>query len=475
MASLKKQLQLIGEHTWRLPKQGKMGVDALVYLTPQLLDHLEDEALQQLARAAELPGVFKHVLGMPDIHTGYGLPIGGVMATDANEGVISAGAVGMDINCGVRLLQSNIKAASLSRQDLQRLMSVITKRIPLGMGGSSREFKLSKDQMQQVMVNGVQALDKMGLVWSGDIDAIEEQGCLPGADPEAVTSKAWSRANQLGTLGSGNHFIEIGVIEEIFDEQLATVMDLEQGQLTIMIHSGSRGLGHQTCVDYSRILNVAVSKYGIQLPDKGLAAVPISSREGRAYYGAMAAAVNYAFANRQVMTHQVRLAVSEVLGDQAEVFSLQSVYDVAHNIAKFEEHFGKQLLVHRKGATRALPPGHTLNPKRYKHTGHPALIPGSMGTSSYVVFGKPDVAQTFNSVNHGAGRLLSRQAAKKQISEEDFQKSMQGTLFNASYRKVVDEAPGAYKDVDEVVETLVDVGVTVKAVRLKPLAVLKGS
>lgn len=473
---MKYVLKQIATNKWLLPRQGRMRVDAVLYLRPALKEgHLEVEALYQLAQAAELPGVYRHVVGMPDIHSGYGLPIGGVMAVDAEAGVVSAGAVGMDINCGVRLLQTEIPASEMNEQLLRRLMQAIERRIPAGVGGSSVMVNFSKKQLRKVMTEGVAYLEEQGVVWPDERQCIEEQGAMPGADPAAVTSKAWERVDQLGTLGGGNHFIELGFVEEVYDLDLADKMGLAAGMVTVMIHSGSRGFGHQICTDYSRIMNAKAASYGIRLPSKGLAAVPVNSSEGQQYLAAMICAVNYAFANRQAMVYGVREAFQEVLAEDASGLGLRTVYDVAHNIAKFETHFGTRLLVHRKGATRALPPHHPLNPAVYSETGHPALVPGSMGTGSYVVFGTAQVAETFTSINHGAGRAMSRRAARESISSSQFHSSMGNVLFNIkNYRKIVDEAPLAYKDIDDVVETLTEIGMVRKAVRLKPLAVIKG-
>lgn len=470
------QLQSAGKNRWRLPRHGAMQVDALVFLNSFLRSQFtEGDAIKQLVDAAALPGAFRHVVGMPDIHVGFGLPIGGVLATDAAEGVVSAGAVGMDINCGVRLLSTRIPARDLDRPVLRSLMQAIEKRVPTGVGKRSSHRDLTRDKVLDIMREGVPYLLKLGLGREEDLEAIEENGCLAGADPEVLSKGTLGRSDQLATIGGGNHFVELGVVEQVYDSSLAAAFGLTAGNLTVMIHTGSRGLGHQVCTEYSRSMAEAAPRYGINLPSRGLAAVPINSREGREYLAAMACAVNYAFSNRQIMTHDIRQAFGDVFGGDPKKLGLDLVYDVAHNIAKFEEHFGRRLLVHRKGATRALKAGHPMNPPRYRATGHPAIIPGSMGTASYVLVGTEETAESFFSVNHGAGRVLSRSAARKSITEDEFKGSVGAVLYNArDYRDIVDEAPLAYKDIDQVVETLAEIGMTRKAVRLRPLAVIKG-
>lgn len=468
-------LEPAGPNRYRLPRQGAMKVDAYVYLNPALYRAFsEPVALQQLADAACLPGVVHRVVGMPDIHQGFGLPIGGVVATDARTGVVSAGAVGYDINCGVRLIRTDLVREELPRERLRRLMEAIERRIPAGVGKKSRHKELTA-RLPEILVGGSARLVEMGYGVPDDVDATEEYGRVAGADPDAVSREAVERADQLATVGGGNHFIEIGYVEQVLDRDLAATFGLFEGQVTVLVHSGSRGFGHQICSDYAASMAQAASRYGIELPSKGLAAAPIDSPLGRRYLGAMHCAINFAFANRQLMTHDIREAFAEVLGKPWESLGMRVVYDVAHNIAKFEEHFGRRLLVHRKGATRALPAGHPVNPRRYLKTGHPVLIPGSMGTASYVAVGLPGIEETFTSANHGAGRVLSRSAARRQISREAFEASLGDVLYNVdNYRAIVDEAPGAYKDIDAVVDTLAEIGLTLKVARLRPLAVIKG-
>ncbi len=467
-----------GENRWKVPRTGDMNVEARVYMNRLLKrDHLEEGALDQLRDAATLPGLLDPIVGMPDLHQGYGLPIGGVMALRAEEedldrSVVSAGAVGYDINCGVRLLSTDLEAADLDADDLHALLARIVSRIPAGVGKSSARHSLGID-FGDVVTRGARALVGAGYGRREDLDGIEESGEMPGADPDAVTRRARERADQLATIGGGNHFIEIGEIASIYDPDVAHSFGLYPGRLSVMIHTGSRGFGHEICGHYSGLMARAASDYGIRLPNKGLACVPIGSREGRNYLAAMVCAVNYAFANRQLMTHEVRRAFEDFFGREP---GLAVVYDVAHNIAKFERHRGARTLVHRKGATRALPPGHPDNPDRYRETGHPAIIPGSMGTSSYVVVGTPDTEETYYSVNHGAGRIMSRGQARKTIDLEEFRRQLGDVVYGGvAPQKVIDEAPGAYKDIDEVVDSLADIGITKKVARLRPLAVIKGS
>lgn len=451
-----------------------MLVEGRVYLSDALREQLgDDDSLQQLRDVACLPGAFRQVIGLPDMHSGFGMPIGGVLATDAESGVVSAGAVGMDINCGVRLLTTDVDAAELSVKTLRQLMLALETRIPTGVGKKSPIGELRGSLAREVLTRGAQAVVAEGYGQASDLELTEENGALPGADPGALTKAALERSGQLSTLGGGNHFLEFCVVQKVMDAAVAQSFALRQGKLAILIHSGSRGLGHQTCTDFSAMMLQAAPRYGLRLPNKGLAAVPIQSSEGQRYLAAMACAVNYAFANRQLMAHAVREVLREVLGLQSR--EVQQVYDVAHNIAKFEEHFGQKVLVHRKGATRALPPLHTKNPPQYMKSGHPALLPGSMATGSYVVVGTNKLSETFFSVNHGAGRSMSRSLARKKISEGELRDSLGATLVNArNLSSILDEAPAAYKDIDAVSAVLADIGLTRLVARLKPLAVIKG-
>jgi len=471
-------LELIKEglNRYRLRRSGKMRVDGLVYANEYLLSLLKkDRSIQQLANAACLPGVVGHVCGMPDMHEGFGLPIGGVMAVKTG-GVISAGAVGMDINCGVRLLRTKILASELKVPHLRKLIDRIEEYVPTGTGKKGKHKQVTGNIFEEVAHTGSRGIMNHGYGYRNDLLRTEEEGCLSGADLAAVSREARRRGSvQLGTLGGGNHFIELQVVDRVYDRAAAEYFGLSPGFLTVMVHTGSRGFGHQICTDYSKNLADAAGKYGIDLPDKGLACAPADTKAGREYYAAMVCAVNFAFANRQLITHDIRCAFGDVFGCSPEVLGMELVYDLAHNIAKWEQHGGKKVLVHRKGATRALPPGHYDNPVIYRRTGHPVLVPGSMGTASYVLTGTEKSAESFYSANHGAGRSLSRTAAFKKISKEQFETSMAGVLYNSrNYKEVLDEAPGAYKDIDQIVETLAAAGMTRKVARLRPLAVIKG-
>jgi len=464
-------LEPLSPQKWRIKKTGSMQAEVIVYASEKLLKPIqEDRSLEQLVAAACLPEAISPVLGMPDIHEGFGLPIGGVMATN---GLVSAGAVGMDINCGVRLLLSQqaydekVFTPSLLRQ----LIEKISQLVPLGLGGQHQKRRLDLP-LEKICREGLSFLLKKGLAQKDDLEKTEENGQMKEAEFSYLSTKAIGRAkNELGTLGSGNHFIEIQKVDRIFDPSTAQAFGLFLNQITVMIHTGSRALGHQTCLDYTQILWREKEKYRLEIPNQGLAALPIITPEGERYFGAMAACVNFAFANRQVITHFVRQVWRETFGNNDP---LALLYDVAHNIAKWESHFGQKVLVHRKGATRALPAGHPQNPPSFAKTGHPALIPGSMGTASYIVVGTAKNKETFHSVNHGAGRTMSRRAAQRNISLSQFEKSMGEIIYNLPFHKVADEAPGAYKDIEEVVEVLVKEGLTEKVARLKPLAVIKG-
>jgi len=471
-----KMLEKVSENCYRIARQGAMKAEVLVYLNRELYaEFSEDASLQQLIDAASLSGVVSPVVGMPDIHSGFGLPIGGVMAMDAEQGLVSAGAVGMDINCGVRLLRTTIRAEELSRDQLTALIRSIGSRVPSGIGTKSKHAALIREHFKELLIKGVPFLVELGFGRKSDLDAIEDGGALGGADLCSLSSKAIERGLQLSTIGGGNHFVELGLVEQIFDPDAAEAYGLSEGMLSILIHTGSRGFGHQICTDFSTEMKKAAAKYKLEIPNAGLAAVPIKSDEGKRYLAAMTCAINFAFCNRQWITDDIRQAFRQVLGGSDEDYDLGLVYDVAHNTAKFEEIGGRRLLIHRKGATRALPPGHLLNPELYMDYGHPVLIPGSMGTASYVIRAEMGVEQFYSSVNHGAGRVLSRTAARKQISVDALKEKLGRVIVSGrSYKAYLDEAPQAYKDIDQVVETLAQIGFSRKVARLRPLAVLKG-
>lgn len=470
------RLQKLSTNKYLIPRSGAMQVDAVLYLNDDLFaDFQDEESLRQLAEAASLPGLYGPVVGMPDIHAGYGLPIGGVMAMDAAEGLISAGAVGMDINCGVRLLRTELEAKKLTENHLRSLMKEIVSRVPTGIGKVSKHQQQLRGHFEDILEKGLVPLRKLGYVRDEDPFFIEESGSFPGASSEKISRKAYRRGNQLSTIGGGNHFIELGVVDRVYDRKNAPLFGLYKGMLSVLVHTGSRGLGHQICVDYSSVMNRAAGKYGLKLPSKGLAAVPISSKEGKDYLAAMAAAVNFAFANRQLITYDIRNAFSTVFRCPDTELGLETVYDLAHNIAKFEKVEEKLLLIHRKGATRALPPGHENNPGAYMDSGHPIVIPGSMATPSYVVTANPGAAHTFHSANHGAGRAMSRRAARSTITPEMLKNQLGPVLFHGNrLTKITDEAPQAYKNIHDVLDTLANIGIINKVARLSPLAVIKG-
>ncbi|MGM0652716.1 MAG: RtcB family protein [Bacillota bacterium] len=470
------KMEPFGRNRYRILHRDKIDADVIVYLKEELSQAvLEDQSLKQLADAAKLNGVISPVIGMPDIHSGFGLPIGGVMAMDAEEGLISAGAVGMDINCGVRLLRTSLFAKELSNNDLHQLIDNISTAIPSGIGQKSRHASMIKKHLETLLHHGAPRLIELGIGRPEDLDCIEDRGFLQGSDIKAVSKKALDRALQLSTIGGGNHFIELGVVDKIFDNHIASVYGLTEGQLSVMIHTGSRGFGHQICTDYSKTMKNAAKKYNIRLPSAGLAAVPIKSKEGESYYAAMACAVNFAFCNRQWITDDLRRAFSYTLGGNDLDYDLGLIYDVAHNTAQFEEINGKKMLIHRKGAIRALPAGHPLNPKIYRKTGHPVLIPGSMGSPSYVVTAEKGIDELYNSINHGAGRVLSRSAAKKNLSVSQLKERMGDIIISGSnYKAYLDEAPQAYKDIEMVIDTLTEIDKSRKIARLRPLAVIKG-
>lgn len=470
------KLELKSKNCYFMTRWGNMNADIVIFLNQQLFeDHFEQQSLQQLIDAASLKGVINPVIGMPDIHSGFGLPIGGVMAMDAENGLVSAGAVGMDINCGVRLLKTNIPASEIDGKTIQKLISAIVKKVPGGVGQKSRHAGLIKQHFTELVEKGVPYLVELGYGRPEDPLTTEDGGCMPGADLRNVSDKAKDRGLQLSTIGGGNHFIEIGVIERILDRTTADFYNLSEGYLTVMIHTGSRGFGHQICTDFSKSMKKDAKKYNLHIPNSGLASVPINSKEGRDYLGAMSCAVNFAYCNRQWITDDLRKAFSEVLGGHDTDYDLGLVYDITHNTARFETIKGKKILVHRKGATRALPAGHPDNPPAYREVGHPVLIPGSMGSASYVVKAESSLENVFNSVNHGAGRVLSRTAAKKTIAVEDLKSKMGKIIISGtSYKAFLDEAPQAYKNIDLVVDTLADINMIRKVVSLFPLAVIKG-
>ena len=460
-----------------------MRTRGLVYASREMIPKIqEDRSLEQVANVATLPGIVGASLAMPDIHWGYGFPIGGVAAFDVEEGVVSPGGVGYDINCGVRLLRTN-----LEREDvtccMDELVNTLFANIPSGLGSRRKDLKLTMPTLKEVLRHGAAWAVKNSFGEASDLEHIEAGGKIEGADPDLVSQFAMDRGkDQLGTLGSGNHFVEVGYVTEIFDESLARALGLHQDQVTIIVHTGSRGLGHQVCDDYIKVMLKATAKYGIDLPDRQLCCAPIKSPEGQQYLAAMASGANFAFANRQMITHWVRQSFEQVFKVGPRDLGMELIYDVAHNIAKIETHQvngkSKKLAVHRKGATRAFPPGHPETPAAYKKTGQPVLIPGDMGRYSFVLVGtQMALEETFGSTCHGAGREMSRAQAAKVARGRNIEGELlrQGIVVKgAGHATIAEEISEAYKDVESVVDVAHGAGISKKVAKLKPLGVIKG-
>ncbi len=463
--------------SYELPATARPGmrVPVRVFADEELWNQMAtDRSLEQLTNVATLPGVSDCVYAMPDMHEGYGFPVGAAAAFSTEDGVISPGGVGYDINCGVRLAAAEISAADVADR-METLVHDLSRTVPSGTGRGGK-LRLTNDDLDRVLGEGVRFLVERGLAQSEDIPFTESEGGLPDADPTQVSERAHQRGrDQLGTIGSGNHFVEVQVVDEVFDEGAADTLGLWAGQLTVLVHTGSRGLGHQVCTDYVRLMDQVMPRYGITLPDRQLACAPFASTEGRAYFGAMCAAANFAWSNRQAILHLIRQVFSRVLGSAG---GLRLVYDVAHNIAKVEEYGGRPLCVHRKGATRAFGATHEDTPAAYRGTGQPVFIPGSMGTASYVLVGADEsLDRSFGSTCHGAGRRMSRGAARRMMHGNDVRKSLgsRGIVVQCSSNKeLAEEAPHAYKDVERVVDVVHAAGLARKVARLKPLGVVKG-
>ena len=480
----RKDLRRVGTHIWEIGKDFQPGMRVPARLVADeviLTQALTDRSLAQLANTATLPGVVASVWAMPDIHEGYGFPIGGVAATRFPGGVISPGGVGYDICCGIRLLASGLQRAEVAPH-LDALASALDAHVPSGVGRKG-SVRLSIRDLDRLLEQGSRWVVSQGYGRREDVAHTEEGGCLSQADAGKVSPRARERGkDQVGTLGGGNHFVEVDEVVEVYDDAAARVFGLFLGQIVVQIHCGSRGLGHQVCTDYVRLLQKAVQKYGIELPDRQLVCAPLDSPEGRDYLAAMACAANYAWANRQVLTHHVRRAFEAVLAGHARDWDLHQVYDVAHNIAKIEHHVvdGKRikLCVHRKGATRAFGPGHQELPEDYRAVGQPVLVPGSMGTASYVLVGTDEaMTLTFGSTCHGAGRTMSRGEAKRKVQGHKLRAELEArgiAVRAASSSGLAEEAPLAYKDVDRVVDVVHEAGLARKVARLVPLAVVKG-
>ncbi len=474
----------INDYEWEIPRsyRADMRVPVRLFATRKLLEQVaDDRSLEQAVNASTLPGLVGQVVVMPDIHQGYGFPIGGVAATEVPHGVISPGAIGYDINCGVRLLASNIELED-ARGELDSLATLLNRYCPSGMGKSGT-VDVSTTELDHILRDGSRWAQRNGFATESDILRTEERGMLEGADPARVSDRAKARGrDQVGSLGSGNHFIEVDVVDEVFDEKSASVFGLHAGCLAVQIHCGSRGLGHQVCTDYVQSFQRAVSKYQIDLPDRELVCAPISSPEGQAYLAAMRAAANFAFANRQLLAHAARQAFEETFRGKAANWHLAQVYDIAHNMGKIETHEVNgqvlRLCVHRKGATRAYGPETPGLPTEYRQTGQPVLVPGSMGTASWVLAGtRESMLRSFGSSCHGAGRVWSRSKAKKEVRGEELRRALEkrGIHVRAgSLPGLAEEAPEAYKDVDMVVKTVSEAGIARKVARLRPVAVIKG-
>ena len=479
-------IKKVSDNVYEIPQETQqcMTVPVKIYASDALIQKMKQDAtFKQATNAACLPGIYKHSIVLPDGHQGYGFPIGGVAATDYENGVISPGGVGYDINCGVRVLRTNLDEKDV-RPKVRQLIDQLFADIPTGVGKQGKIHLRSHSGVDEVLRDGSKWAVEEGYGWEEDLEHQEANGRLDIADPSQVPGSAKERGlKQSGTLGSGNHFIEIQLVDEIYNEEAAKIMGItRKGQVMVMIHSGSRGLGHQVCSEYIRKMTQAMRKYNIEVPDRELCCAPTTSPEGQAYLGAMSAAANYAFANRQVMMHWTRQAFSKVMGQSPEDLDMGLIYDVAHNIGKVEEHTidgqKRKVVVHRKGATRAFPPGHPDVPSKYRNVGQPVLIPGTMGTASYILLGNErGMDLSFGSTAHGAGRFMSRSRAKKQFFGKEIQDKLasEGIIVRATKGIVIaEEAPGAYKDVDEVVKVSDALGIATKAVRLRPIGVIKG-
>lgn len=484
--AFKEKLEKIRENVWELPKTAKRGmrVPARLFLSKKLLADLEDGAIEQIANVAFLPGIYKHSIALPDMHFGYGFPIGGVAALDFEKGGLSPGGIGFDINCGVRLLRTNLNADDV-KPKMQELLESVFRNVPSGVG-SKGKMRLNTNQLKGPLEDGAKWAVEKGYGTERDLDYLEEHGCLAGADASKVSEKALKRGSpQLGTLGAGNHFLEIQRVEKIFLPDVANDFGIEhEGQVTFMIHTGSRGFGHQVCTDYLQILERAFRDRIRELPDRELVYAPAGTRECDDYFAAMACAANFAWTNRHMIMHWVRESIQKTLGLSEDDAGIDVIYDIAHNIGKVEEHdidgSGKKtkVYIHRKGATRAFGPDTEDIPSAYKSVGQPVLVPGSMGTASYVLVGtKTAEEETFSSVAHGAGRRQSRSKALRTYRGEQVKRTLgeRGILVrSASWKVLAEEAPGVYKDVDEVVKVCEDTGIAKIVAKMRPMGVVKG-
>lgn len=481
--SIKENITEVRENVWEIPSSFKkeMRVPGRFYLEKEAISHLEDGAIEQIANVACLPGIQKFAIGLPDIHFGYGFPIGGVGAFSARTGVISPGGVGFDINCGVRMIRTNLTQDDI-KPKMKEIVDKLFINVPSGVG-SKGKIRLKENEINDVLDFGSEWAVENGYGWEEDLKFLEENGRMLDADSSKVSQKAKKRGiPQLGSLGSGNHFLEVQKIDEIFNEEVAKTFNLEPDTINIMVHSGSRGCGHQVCSDYLRTMDKAYKKHNLNIPDRQLACAPIDSTEAQDYFRAMAAAANYAWANRQMMVHWIRETFEGIFNQSSEDMEMSVIYDVAHNIAKKEVHNIKgqkqEVIVHRKGATRAFGPKRVEIPSEYRNVGQPVLIPGTMGTASYILHGT-DIAmeETFGSTAHGAGRKLSRTGAKKKFTADEIKSDLESKGIHVkanSLPVLAEEAPGAYKDVDQVVRTSDSTGIAKLVAKVVPLAVTKG-
>lgn len=478
------KLEKIDDYRWRIPVSYSSGmkVPGIIFTDEKMLrDIVKDNAPEQVANAAHLPGIVKASMAMPDIHWGYGLPIGGVIATDIeNGGVVTPGGVGYDINCGIRLVRTNLAEEDI-RGHVKELVDGLFTKVPCGVGSTGR-IRSDFQGKDNILIKGAGWAVAKGYGRKDDLIYCEEQGAMPGADPSKISDRAYKRGEkQPGTLGSGNHFLEVQVVDEVYHEDIAGIFGIKKGQVTVMIHTGSRGFGHQICSDYTQKMVNLLAKYSIRVPDRQLSCVPVKSADGGSYLGAMRCAANYAWANRQIIMHLVRKVFENVLGESPESLGMDLVYDVAHNIAKIEQYIidGKprMLCVHRKGATRAFPPGHKELPEKYQQTGQPVIIPGDMGRYSYLLAGTSEAEETFYSTCHGAGRRMSRTAAKKATRGRAINRELadKGIMVRSAGRETLhEEVPEAYKDVSHVVDIVQKAGISTKIAKMRPVGVVKG-
>ncbi|MFW6188962.1 MAG: RtcB family protein [Planctomycetota bacterium] len=484
MAEVDYEVNQVDELEWQIPATGRMNVPVRVFASRNLLEHIKgDGALKQAMNVAHLPGIVRASLAMPDAHWGYGFPIGGVAAFDPEaDGVVSPGGIGFDINCGVRLVRTDLTREEV-KPEVSRLTRALYEEVPCGVGSSRAIKSLSRKDMHRVWTDGAAWAVDNGYGRQEDLVRTEAQGALEGADPDVISQKALERGQtQMGTLGSGNHFLEVDLVEEVFDEEVAEAFGLVEGNVAIQIHCGSRGFGHQVCTDQLKSMQKATDRYGISIPDKQLACAPLDSPEAKNYLAAMACAANYAWSNRQTILALVVRALENVFGRDRDELGVQQVYDVCHNIAKLEEHEvdgeSKRLCVHRKGATRAFPAGHPETPEPYRRVGQPVLIPGDMATASYVLVGGPAaMRRTWGSTCHGAGRTMSRKGARKRAGGRNLERELAQKGISVEYEgrsTLAEEMSEAYKDVDSVVDVMHDSGITRKVARLRPMGVVKG-